>query len=137
MRSTDSSKPSGAILNCPNCSNKGRAVKPITLESLLTSDAQAGASNLDGFRFCATAGCDVVYYKPETGEVYAATEVTVPIGQKQTDASRTVCYCFAHTAAEIEADVAMTGDSSIPGDIAVKCKSGLDRCPETNPQGAV
>lgn len=120
---------------CPSCGEKGKAVKPVTLKSLLTDEAQRRADDLDGFRFCPTPGCDVAYYRAG-GDRFVVGDVRVPIGQKQTDASRLVCYCFDHTASEIEADVEASGTSTIPDDIAAKCKQGLDRCPETNPQGS-
>jgi len=38
--------------------------------------------------------------------------------------------------AEIETDIRLHGQTDVPGEIAVKCKQGLDRCEETNPQGS-
>lgn len=131
---TDNSEIENRNQTCPGCDNKGKIVKPITLRSILTEEAQAVA-DLEGFRFCRTPRCDVAYYR-DGGDTFMISDVRVPIGQKQTDASRTICYCFEHTAGEIERDVKATGSSAIPEAIAAKCKQGLDRCPETNPQGS-
>ncbi len=60
----------------------------------------------------------------------------VRIGQKATASPRVVCYCFDHTIEEIEAEVVATGTSTIADAIGEKCKQGLDRCEETNPQGS-
>lgn len=121
---------------CPSCGSKGRGVKPVTVESLVSEAARARAGRTDGFRCCAEPSCEVAYFHPETGDRFLRSDVAVRIGQKETTPSRPVCYCFNHSAAEIEADVARTGTSHIPDQITEKCRQGLDRCEETNPQGA-
>lgn len=121
---------------CPSCGKKGRAVKPITVESLVTEKARARVGHADGFRFCAEPSCDVAYFRPETGDRIVRSEVKIRIGQKETAPPRPICYCFNHTVEEIEAEVAKTGTSRIPDEITEKCRQGLDRCEETNPQGA-
>lgn len=121
---------------CPTCGSKGRAVKPVTVESLLVEAARARVGRTDGFRFCAEPSCEVAYFHPETGDRFLRSEMKVRIGQKETSPSRPVCYCFHHTAADIEEEVARTGASRIPDQITAKCRQGLDRCEETNPQGA-
>lgn len=124
------------ILLCPSCGGKGRPVKPVTIESLVAEQARTRAGRTDGFRFCAQPCCDVVYYHPETGQQLHRHDVNVRVGQKETAAPRTVCYCFHHTVEEIEAEVKETGTSRILDSITEKCRQGLDRCEETNPQGA-
>ncbi|MGE4159647.1 MAG: mercuric transporter MerT family protein [Planctomycetota bacterium] len=121
---------------CPSCGCKGRAVMPVTIESLVVDVARARAGQTDGFRFCAEPSCDVAYFGPESGERVLRSEVKVRIGQKETEAPRPVCYCFEHTVEEVEEEVARTGTSVIPDEITAKCRQGLDRCEETNPQGA-
>jgi copper chaperone CopZ len=123
-------------VQCPACGKKGKAVKPITIESLVVEEARRRVGRSDGFRFCAETACDVAYFHPETGARIARDEVKVRIGQKETAAPRPVCYCFHHTVEEIEAEVAATGTSKVADDITDKCRQGLDRCEETNPQGA-
>lgn len=124
------------IASCPRCHHKGKTVKPITLHSLLTEDSQSRVTDLDGFRFCATIGCEVAYYRSSDDVLFKVSDVRVPIGQKQTDPSRTLCYCFNHKASEIESDVVAKGTSSVLDEIVAKCNQGLDRCPQTNPQGS-
>ena len=123
-------------LLCPSCGGKGRSVKPVTIESLVSEAARSRAGRTDGFRFCAEPSCDVVYYHPETAERMYRDDVTVRVGQKETTPPRPVCYCFDHTVEEIETEVKETGTSRILDSIAEKCRQGLDRCEETNPQGA-
>jgi len=111
-------------------------VKPVTIESLVSEAARTRARRTDGFRFCAEPACEVAYFQPDTGARFLRCEVRVRIGQKETASPRPVCYCFGHTIEEIEGEVERTGTSRVPDEIAEKCRQGLDRCEETNPQGA-
>lgn len=120
---------------CPSCGEPGRSVQPVTIESLVAAEARVRVGGTDGFRFCAEPGCEVAYFHVPSGQTIVREEVLVPIGQKETSPRRTICYCFEHTAAEVEAQVGATGTSVIPDEIGAKCKQGLDRCEETNPQG--
>ena len=45
---------------CPTCGSKGRAVKPVTVESLVVEAARARVGRTDGFRFCADPSCGLV-----------------------------------------------------------------------------
>lgn len=120
---------------CPSCGKKGRMVKPLTVESLLTEEARSRVIRADGFRFCAEPSCNVAYFHPETGDRFLRSEVRVRIGQKETAPPRPICYCFNHTVEEIESELAKTGTSHISDEITQRCRQGLDRCEETNPQG--
>lgn len=121
---------------CPSCAKKGRSVKPITVESLVTDAARTRVGRTDGFRFCSEQSCDVAYFHSETGDRFLCSDVKVRIGQKETSPPRPICYCFDHTVEEIEEDVAKTGTSRVPHEITEKCRQSLHRCEETNPQGA-
>lgn len=123
-------------LLCPSCGNKARTVKPITIDSLVAESARSRVGRSDGFRFCAEPSCDVAYFHPESADRILRSEVKVRVGQKETAPPRPVCYCFDHTVEEIEDEVARAGTSHIPDQITEKCRQGLDRCEETNPQGA-
>lgn len=94
---------------CPSCGKKGRLVKPVTVESLLTEEARTRAGRTEGFRFCAEPSCDVAYFHPESGDRFLRADVKVRIGQKETSPPRPICYCFDHTVEEIENEVAQTG----------------------------
>ena len=123
-------------VHCPSCGTKGRAVKPITIEALVTEQARARVRTSEGFRFCAEPSCDIAYFHHDSGNRFLIDDVRVGIGQKGDASPRVVCYCFDHTIEEIEAEVVATGASTIPDAIGEKCKQGLDRCEETNPQGS-
>lgn len=132
----NSDRPAALRDACPACGSKGKPVKPITIESLVVDEARVRAGRADGFRFCAEPTCEVVYFQPETCVRIARSEVRVRIGQKETLAPRPICYCFGHTIEAIEADVRATGTSKVADEITEKCRQGLDRCEETNPQGS-
>lgn len=121
---------------CPACGTKGKTVKPITLESLVSSDVLESLSTTEEFRFCPTRVCGVVYFQPNTGRTISKEALTVRVGQKENAAPRPVCYCFGHTVEEIESDVARTGNTVVLDEIRDKCRQGLDRCEQTNPQGS-
>ena len=106
------------------------------LVSGLDSLSATAKRRADGFRFCAEPSCDLAYYRPQTEDRVYRKDVSVRIGQKETTAPRPLCYCFGHTIEDIEAQVAVTGTSTIPDEITAKCRQGLDRCEETNPQGS-
>jgi len=121
---------------CPSCGGKGKPVKPITIESLVVEEARVRAGRTDGFRYCAEASCDVAYFHPESGHRIGRSEVRIRIGQKETEAPRLICYCFGYTVEVIEAEVSSIGNSKAAEQITAKCRQGLDRCEETNPQGS-
>jgi hypothetical protein len=46
-----------------------------------------------------------------------------------------VCFCFHHSVADIEAANRDDGTNAIVESITAKCRAGLDRCAQTNPEG--
>lgn len=121
---------------CPTCGGKGKAVKPITLESLLTADALSEAGALDRYLHCGAQGCDTAYFAKDDGRTISKHDVTVRIGTKETESPRPVCYCFGHSWESIEDELRATGESEAVASITAHCRAGEDRCPETNPQGS-
>lgn len=127
--------PTPTSSSCPTCDGKTRAVKSITIDSLVVDRVLGQLSTQEGFRFCPNPGCDTAYHQPERGFTIPKSDVRVRIGQKETGLDRQLCYCFNYTAADIAREVASTGSSTIPDAIAEECRKGLDRCEEENPQG--
>lgn len=118
---------------CPSCDARGRRVPVVTLAALVYPEVERRE---EGYRFCATPGCDVAWYGEASGHVLSVTAARVRIGQKETAPDRHLCYCFGHTARDIEDEVEQTGVSTVFDTIAERCKAGEDRCPTTNPQGS-
>jgi hypothetical protein len=119
---------------CPSCGAQGRPVQPITPRSLLREAALARLDPEEAIFFCRSATCEVVYFSAG-GTRFDTGEVRVTVFQKSEDPERLVCYCFEHSVAAIEAEVRRSGTSTVPDTIAEKCRQGLDRCEEKNPQG--
>ncbi|RMG42914.1 MAG: hypothetical protein D6718_13250 [Acidobacteria bacterium] len=120
---------------CPSCGAPGWRVPERTLRALVRPERLARAGGAGPFRFCPVRGCPVVYFPESAGDVLTGEALSVTVFQKSDDPKRPVCYCFGHTVEEIEREVAATGRSAVPDSIAEKCRRGLDRCEETNPQG--
>jgi hypothetical protein len=121
---------------CPRCRQPGRPVSAVTVEAMVTPATRERLTSLAGFCFCATPDCDVAYFSAVSSECVVKREVRVPIFQKSTDPHRLVCYCFGHTAEDVQSEIRATGSSSILKDIKAKCAQGLDACERNNPQGA-
>ena len=125
-----------SAFTCPTCCTKGRPIGTVTVESLAQGSVLKGLHKRDGFSYCPAAECPVAWFHPETGQIVEKSELKVLIGMKETTGQRPICYCFGHDAAEFEADIQHKGHSNLPAEIAAKCKQGLDRCAEKNPQGS-
>lgn len=119
----------GTRTDCPDCQRRGKRVKATTIESLVKPDALGRLEHHEGWRFCSAPECDTAYFHELTPARVPKDDVQVRIGQKETSAPRTVCYCFDHTVEEIEAEVAATGASTVGDAITEHCRKGLDRCP--------
>lgn len=119
--------------HCPSCGTKGRRVPPITLDSLVVEGFQRRD---EPYRFCPSPDCDTAWFGEHSGHRIPRSASRVRIGQKERAADRPLCYCFGYSFADLAADVARTGGSSIPDEITARCRRGEDRCPETNPQGS-
>ncbi len=122
--------------NCPVCGIRGRKISSVTIERLAEPEALTALETTAGFAYCSAAGCEVVWFQPESGVILDKESCRVRVGMKEAGPPRPVCYCFEHTIEEIETAIKNGGSTNIPADIAAKCKQGLDRCEETNPQGS-
>jgi len=120
---------------CPQCGSKGRQIGPAALEVQLRKEAAELFQDIDGYRFCATPECDVVYFR-NGDDWFVQSDLKLPVFQKSADPNRFVCYCFEHRVGEITEEVATSGTSVVPAEIKAKCKTGLDECETKNPQGA-
>lgn len=120
---------------CPVSTTTGLKVDLITLKALLTGD---GLRRLDGeaYRFCPAADCDVVYFDNAAGSVFRRNDLTVRIGQKESEDSATICYCFGYTTGDVRRDFATVGMTEIPAIITAEVKAGHCACEVKNPQGS-
>lgn len=121
---------------CPRCNAPGRKVRPTTPRSLLKPEAIARLDAAGDLRFCRTRDCDVVYFGAAGTIPFDTGDLRVAVFQKSTDPNRLVCYCFEQSVAGIQDEVQRTGQSGAAERITARCRAGLDRCDETNPQGS-
>jgi len=100
----------------------------------LVSNGLVAASLVGQAMFCSTETCPVVYFDSKGARVMTEA-LRVGVFQKQSDPSRLVCYCFEHSVAEVRAATRPDQSNEVVDSIMAKCRAGLDRCEETNPQG--
>lgn len=137
-------------VTCPQCQQKAKPVGRVTLGALLkedvatafpaTGDSCCGdsgcQSNAKGvWRFCASPGCDVVYFSEDGQSVFNRDALKVPVGVKETTGDRPLCYCFGHSIGSISQELAATGQSTALEDIRAKMKDPGCRCEVENPSG--
>lgn len=120
--------------DCPACGEKGKPTWHVTLESLLTPEAFARLGP-EAHLYCPNEACDVVYFAPETGNVFRKKDLLVRAGPKEKEAPRPICYCFGHSVETIEEEVRRTGESTAQKRITEAMKNGC-RCQMTRPLGA-
>ena len=89
-----------------------------------------------GFQFCKERECRIAYFNSETNEIINKEDLTVSVGQKETCPERLICYCFNHSAKDLEEDIIKNNESTIFNEIKDQCKAGKDKCEENNPQGS-
>jgi hypothetical protein len=111
---------------CPRCEAKGRAIESVTLEAQVVPDRLAQLAEHEGWRLCTSDSCEVVYFRDNEVVVLGETR-GVPF-HKSEDPQRLVCFCFGHSVAELEADVAANRTSTIQSSIKDECKAGRDDC---------
>jgi copper chaperone CopZ len=118
---------------CPRCQAEGRTIGPVTLEAQVVPHRLAHLTQHDGWGLCTSESCDVVYFRDEQVVVAGETRA-VPL-HKSGGADRLVCFCFEHSVADLEADIAANGQSTIQAAIKAECRAGREDCERKNPQG--
>ncbi len=125
-------RPQGPRSDCPECGRPGRKVRKITLKALLRPEALARLGP-EEHRFCATAGCPVVYF--DAAGVFRRGDLLVPVFHKEAEGDRTVCYCFDITEDQIRREVETLGFAASAERIRALVKAGRCACEVRNPQG--
>ncbi len=122
-----------AHLLCPQCQQPGKAV------SLLTLKHQVKPPHLmfveEGpFAFCRSRECLVVYFNA-TGGALTLNDVRQRPTAKGGENPQ-LCYCFGFDTEMVRAEIAATGDCTIPQRIAAEMKADRCACEMRNPQGS-
>src|SRR5262249_39201056 len=91
----------------------------------------------DAYRFCESPACDLVYFSEKHPDhQFHRADIRVRVGQKETEPPILVCYCFDWTTDDIERELRLTGNTTIPDRIRQKIQQGYCQCETMNPQGS-
>lgn len=118
---------------CPECSQIAKGVLGKTLEHLLTDEAKANLSCFDGFYYCKTPSCEVVYFRDN--QILRQENMRVVVGLKDGSMPATTCYCFDWTKEKIRAELQENGETNALEDIKAKMKNPGCSCEILNPSG--
>lgn len=120
---------------CHACGAEGKAVKAITLLSLLRPGKVPEIAEKAYF-FCGSPDCDTVYFTQDGSQTFSRADLTVRVGVKESAPPRPVCYCFGHSMEEIFDEVERTGKSTVAADIMRRMAEEKCSCETKNPQGS-
>ncbi len=123
-----------SVSRCQTCGTAGTAVDLLTVKALLTAHALRRLAVTD-YRFCADAGCEVVYFDAD-GHTFTTTGVRVPVWQKQPFGQRMVCYCFDENEAAIRTEIEQLGNSDAAERVRIHIDAGRCACEVRNPRGS-
>jgi len=105
-----------------------------TVKALLRPEALARL-NVSGFYFCASYGCETVYFS-DAGQVFRTVDVAVEVWQKQPAGDRTWCYCFGESEAAMRAELESTGQIRAVDRVRRHVAERRCACDLRNPRGA-
>ncbi len=117
------------------CGNPGTPITRISVESLVREKRQSLLASPDGFSFCHTPDCAVVYFNNDTDEYIEKRDVNVRVGIKETEDPVPLCYCFGWTKKKVNDEIARTGSCSAVEDIMNRMKTSGCDCEHNNPSG--
>lgn len=139
---------------CPSCGHKAKRVSTLTIGALVddefakqfTADSRCchdstseGCTSIEdgtGWRFCPSRDCDVVYFSEEGDTRLIKSQLTVPVGVKESSGVRPLCYCFGHSVGSIKKELRTKGRSDALEDIRAKMKAPGCHCETSNPSGS-
>lgn len=113
---------------CPECATTGKLVGAAPVRPH-APDAVDGP-----WCFCPNVSCQVVFFLDD--DMIDDDDVISQVGRKAGSKPVPVCFCFAHTAAAITADVVQHGRSTIKESVKAAVAGGLCACEHLNPAGA-
>jgi len=88
------------------------------------------------YRFCATPGCDIVYFAEDGSHVFTRSDLQVRVGIKEAQPPRPVCYCFKYAVEDMVEEIRLTGRTTVPDRVRTRLESEGCHCETTNPQGS-
>jgi len=127
-----SPKPKGKM-ECPRCKEKAKGVLGKTVVHLVKGGSKSKFDGFDGFYYCKTPSCKVIYFRGDI--VLTQDDIKVTVGLKEEATPATLCYCFEWTREKIRAEIEATGKSTVLEDIKANMKNPGCSCEVLNPSG--
>jgi recombinational DNA repair protein RecR len=118
---------------CSICKQKAKDVSEITLSHMIKKEYQLKMESLNGFYFCKTSNCEVVYFKGT--ETIKQDNLNKEIGLKDWANPSTVCYCFNWTKEKMNEEILVGGKTTAIKDISSKMSTDKCECEINNPSG--
>lgn len=115
---------------CPGCQQPAETVSASTLLHQLARPWQRSLGDQQ-YYFCAQPGCELVYFDNAESR-FGSEALRQPVGQKATDESRTLCYCFDIRHSDLTDAEAATQCRDF---VIEKTRSKLCSCETHNPSG--
>jgi hypothetical protein len=112
---------------CPDCAATGAVVGAAPVR------AHRPTAEEGPWQYCSSPACEVLFYLDD--RVVKEDEARARVGEKALSAPEPVCFCFAHTTADIVADVTTHGTSTIKSSIQEAVAHGSCACEHLNPSG--
>ncbi len=125
-------QPKGKV-ECPKCGKKAKGVLGKTIQHLLTNKAKSNIALYDGFYYCKTSTCRVIYFRGD--EILTQEDLSVKVGLKDGTTPANLCYCFGWTKERIEDEIFKNGKSGAIDDIKHKMATVGCSCEIKNPSG--
>lgn len=119
---------------CPHCRSQAKGVLEKTLNSLLKDEVKESLKSLEGFFYCKTPSCDVIYFKNDI--LLYQKDLKVMVGIKDGVKPANLCYCFGWTKEMIEDEIKQHGKTEALDDIQKKMKDIGCSCEIKNPSGS-
>lgn len=119
---------------CSVCGKEANRVLSVTVATHV--DARFWPLLADGYRFCATEDCPVLYFDNRKRIYFTRDEVKTRFGPKEKTEPRPVCYCLNVLAEQIRVEIEEKKCCYSLQDIVAYTKAGTGKwCLTTNPSG--
>jgi len=118
---------------CPQCKEKAKGVLSKTLQHIIIDDVKEKLSCFEGFYYCKTPSCKVVYFRDT--EILIQKDLKVIVGLKDGANPATTCYCFDWTKEKIYEELQESGTTKALEDIKHKMNTLCCSCEILNPSG--
>lgn len=118
---------------CPQCKEKAKGVLSKTLQYILIDERKEKLSCFEGFYYCKTSSCNVVYFRDT--EILTQKDLKVMVGLKDGANPATTCYCFGWTKEKIYTQLQENGTTTALEDIKYKMNTLGCSCEILNPNG--